>query len=88
MKKIFIFLAVILTTSTLWASSTTTHYSLYKPAVGDKNWGTGTRADGKMCTGTGESFSATIDAATSSGGSATQDIMPPYVVVYMWQRTA
>jgi len=30
---------------------------------------------------------ATIDAATSSSGSATQSVVQPYIVVYMWKRT-
>lgn len=35
-----------------------------------------------------ESASCTTDLPTSSGGSTIQDILPPYIVAYMWKRTA
>jgi len=39
-RSMFFILSCILAFSAItWAGSNTTHYNLYKPAVGDKNWG-------------------------------------------------
>lgn len=46
--------------------------------------------------GSGANFNASFSGnsgvpstnTTGSGGSATQSILPPYIVVYMWKRTA
>jgi hypothetical protein len=54
-------------------------------------WGATTAVEGKMNTSKQADLSdrsANTDAATSSGGSATQSTLQPYIVKYVWQRTA
>lgn len=50
-------------------------------------WGQTTSTGGKLTTGQDGGTSASTDASTSSSGG-TVSVVQPYVVVYMWQRTA
>jgi len=51
-------------------------------------WGnTGTSVAGRLITQGGAAQLALIDNTSGSGGSATQSVVQPYIVVYMWKRT-
>lgn len=50
-------------------------------------WGQGAASGGKLTTGQDGGTSASTDAPTSSSGGSVS-VVQPYLVVYMWQRTA
>lgn len=65
------------------------------PAATDTGWGTGSdcASNGRLAVGgadggDGAAPYASNDRPTGSGGSATQSILQPYIVKYVWQRTA
>jgi len=60
------------------------------PASSSTSWGPGGASlnNGRLGLGSSENKEASADVATASGGSATQSIVQPYIVKYVWQRTA